>query len=219
MYALQYNKEEEKATVHGGLEKEKEVMGIPGGEQDEKTLEEVRGVALLELEKKLLDDQVELSAKKLSRMAKVPNDQIDAVSAAELAEGFKKEFHGLRNQLDELAMACPYVSYESEFDVYRQQLERRIKLIEQFVEPNRKVVELLDKTACKSAKQAITRGLNSAKSVITHIDKWKETNLIGTMLSNRKNRTSICSMQIVLTQVRRLKKKGLKDRRTSPNIM
>jgi hypothetical protein len=50
------------------------------------------------------------------------------------------------------------------------------------------MVGKMDKNKQTTAKQAITRSHNNAKGVVQGVDKWKDKNLQGAMMLNRKNR-------------------------------
>jgi hypothetical protein len=74
----------------------------------------------------------------LDKFAKV---ELPPKDAYELAEGFKIEFQTLCNQINSLSWNCQHVSFESEFDRYHHEMDRRMKLMSQYADSNRAVVE------------------------------------------------------------------------------
>jgi hypothetical protein len=108
-----------------------------------------------------------------------------------LAEGFKLEFQTLVNQINSLSWNCQHVSFESEFERYRHEMDRRMKLMMQYADSNRAVVEYYPKKTIATAKRGITATTKKCQKVLDHIDEWRSTGLQVAMLSNRKNHTSL----------------------------
>jgi hypothetical protein len=177
----------QQSALHDGLAILKEDHGMDQ-EQAETTADEIRGEAFIKMDKKRLDDQCTDAANQLDGLAKIPLADVTTKDAADMSEGFKKEITRVRNQMEVLAATVKTVSYDRDFEMYRKQLDNRMKLLDQYLELNREMVGKMDKNKQTTAKQAITRSHNNAKGVVQGVDEWKDKNLQGAMMSNRKNR-------------------------------
>jgi hypothetical protein len=181
-----------KATAHEQksnmdfLEISKTRAGVVEGE--ERSAQEVRNTAFLDKDGERLEEEFQEVASCLDKFAKV---KLPPKDAFELAEGFKIEFQTLTNQINSLSWNCQHVSFESEFDRYRHEMDRRMKLMSQYADSNRAVVELYPKKTVATAKGGITMTLKKCQRVLDNIDEWKDTGLKVAMLSNRKNHTSL----------------------------
>jgi hypothetical protein len=142
----------------------------------------------MELDLKRLAQEFKEVAEALESCAnvKLPPDDPE-----ELGERYRLEFKTLKNQIEALSKNCEYVYYESEYAKYRHEMDRRMKLITQYANSNRAVMEHNADKNIGTAKGGITRSITNTQKVLDLTDEWKEANLERAMLSNRKNHTSL----------------------------
>jgi hypothetical protein len=188
------------------LADEKKLQGIDAN-QDKQRVDELRGEKFLKMDMSRLDEQVN------EALAQIPIEDLSSKEAIDINEGFKKEVNRVRAQMDALSQTIKNVSYQKEFDSYRAQLAERMKTVDQYVEPNRRLVEKIEKNKQSAVKSAITRTYNNTQGVITHVEEWEKRTLKGAMITNLKNRLQL---QILWTteerearaEVEKQKKKG-----------